>query len=187
MTVIDPNAAVLGGFQILNPEPSAADDTGGEAYENYFGFETTEKYFLPDGKQWIAFKPMNEGDRAKYEEKTQKDVTVNRRTDDAKIRLNAASDRHALILQSVCDWHMMQRTPSGEWVKVAFSSGTGGSFAQWLVRANPKIVNELHQAIQNANSWMISDLTAEAIREEIKSLQARLEEAERREAQQKNS
>lgn len=187
MTVVDPNAAVLGGFQIISPEPSAADDTGGEAYENYFGFETTEKYMLPDGKQWIAFKPMNEGERAKYEEKTQKDVTVNRRTDDAKIRLNAASDRHALLMQSVCDWHMMQKMPTGEWMKVGFSTGTGGTFAQWLGKANPKIVNELHQAIVNANGWMAAELTAEAIREEIKSLEARLEEAVKREAQQKNS
>lgn len=187
MTVTDPTATLLGGMQILNPDSSAADGTGMEEYENYFGFETTEKYTLPDGKQWIAFKPMNEGERAKYEEKTQKDVTVNRRTDDAKIKLNASQDRHALILQSVCDWHMMQRTPTGEWVKVPFSAGPGGSFAHWLARANPKIVNELHQAIQNANSWMIADMTAEAIREEIKSLEERLADAERREAHQKNS
>ncbi len=189
MTITDPNAKLLGGMQIINAEPSAADDTGSgsEVYENYFGFETTEKYMLPDGKQWIAFKPMNEGDRAKYEAKTQKDVTVNRNTNDAKISLNAAADRHALIKQSVCDWHMVQRTPSGEWISVGFSQGEGGSFAQWLVRANPKIVNELHLAIQKANSWMMADMTAEAIREEIKRLEGLLVETERREALQKNS
>ena len=187
MTITDPNATLLGGFQVISSETSAADDTGAEPYENYFGFETTAKYTLPDGRQWIAFKPMNEGERASYEEKTQKDVTVNRRTDDAKIKLNASADRHALLMQSVCDWNLMQPQPGGEWVKVGFSKGAGGTFAQWLAKANPKIVNELHQAIVNANSWMVADMTAEAIREEIKSLEEKLAEAEKREAQAKNS
>lgn len=187
MTVTDPNAAMLGGFQVINHDTSAADDTGAEAYENYFGFEVTEKFMLPDGKQWIAFKPLNEGERALFENSTQKDVTVNRRTDEAKIKMSVSSDRHALLLQSVCDWHMMQRQANGEWVKVGFSKGPGGTFAQWLSKANPKIVNALHQAIVNANDWMVAELTAEAIREEIKSLQEKLVEAEKREAQQKNS
>jgi hypothetical protein len=188
MTITDPNATpTLGGFQVIHADTSAADDTGTEPYENFFGFETTEKFMLPDGKQWIAFKPMNEGERAIYETQTQKDVTVNRRTDEAKIKMSVSNDRHALLIQSVCDWNLMQRQPSGEWMRMSFSKGAGGTFAQWLSKANPKIVNALHQAIVNANEWMVAELTAEAIREEIASLQEKLVEAEKREALQKNS
>lgn len=184
MTVTDPNQL---GFQILNPDSSGADATDEQVYENYFGFETTEKYFLPDGKQWIAFKPMNEGARAKYEAKTQKDISFNRRTDDAKVRVNASEDRHELIYESVCDWFLVQRDPTGEWLKVPFSSGKGGTFSQWLLRANPKIVNELHRAIQNANPWMIADQDPAQIKEEIARLEQMYEEAVKREEQRKNS
>lgn len=179
---------VLGGMQIINGETSGADATGGaEQYENYFGFEETVKHFLPDGKQWIAFKPLNEGERAQYEAKTQRDISFNRKTDDAKISINASSDRHALIMQSVCDWHMVQRTPTGEWVAVAFTKGSGGVFAQWLSRANPKIVNDLYAAIQRANPWMMNEMTTEMIEEEIKRLEELLSETRKREEQQKNS
>lgn len=186
MTVVNPDAL---GFQIHNADTTGgADAAGGGMYENYFGFETTEKYFLPDGKQWIAFKPMNEGARAAYEEKTMKDITLNRRTDDAKVRVNAANDRHALIVDSVCDWGLMQPDVStGEWRVVPFSKGRGGTFEQWLLRANPKIVNELFRAIQNANPWMIAEQDPKQIREEIARLEEMLKEAERREEDRKNS
>lgn len=186
MTVHEPSML---GFQVFNPDSSGADATaGGEIYENYFGFETTEKYMLPDGKQWIAFKPMNEGARASYEEKTMKDITLNRRTDDAKVRVNAANDRHALIIDSVCDWGLMQKDVStGEWRQVPFSKGRGGTFEQWLQRANPKIVNELFRAIQNANPWMIAEQDSKQIREEIERLEELLKQAERREEERKNS
>lgn len=176
------------GMQILNPTDTSGADASGDVYENYFGFETTEKYFLPDGKQWIAFKPMNEGARALYETKTQKDITLNRRNDDAKIRVNAAEDRHALIRESVCDWFLVQKDVStSEWRQIPFSGGPGGTFNQWLQRANPKIVNELHRAIQNANSWMIAEQDPEQIKEEIERLQKMLVEAETRAEQRKNS
>lgn len=186
MTVHEPGTL---GFQVINPDSSGADATSvGEIYENYFGFETTEKYVLPDGKQWIAFKPMNEGARALYEEKTQKDITLNRRNDDARVRVNAAADRHALIMDSVCDWFLVQRDVStGEWRNVPFSKGHGGTFAQWLSKANPKIVNALYRAIQNANPWMIAEQDPKQIREEISRLEEMLREAEKREAEQKNS
>lgn len=185
MTVTNPDAL---GFQILNPDTSGADATGGEMYENYFGFETTEKYVFPDGKQWIAFKPMNEGDRSRYETKTQKDITLNRRNDDAKIRINASEDRHALIRESVCDWFMMQKDPStGEWRQIPFSKNGGGTFDQWLARANPRIVNELHRAIQEANPWMLAEQDPEQLKKEIERLQDLLVQAEKREEQRKNS
>ncbi len=176
------------GAQIINQDPSGADATGEvPAYENYFGFEETVKFYLPDGKQWISFKPMNEGERSAYESKTQRDISFNRKTDDAKISIDTSKDRHALIMQSVTGWFMMQRMPDGNWTQVAYSSGAGGTFAQWLARANPKIVNDLYLAIQRANPWMNNEMTSEMIREEIKRLEELLSDTIKREEQQKNS
>lgn len=187
MTVHDNN--LLGGFQIINTEnPGGADAAEDQiTYENYFGFQETKKYFLPDGKQWIAFRPLNEGERAKYERATQKDVSFNRKSDEAKIKIDASNDRWTLIKDSVTDWFMVQPDQSGGWNKVMFSNAGGGVFDQWLAKANPKIVNELHLEIQRANSWMTADLTAEAIKEEIVRLEELLAETEKRDAQGKNS
>jgi hypothetical protein len=139
-------------------------------YEDYFGFDDRKKFMLPDGKQYIEFKPLNEGERVKYESKTSRDVKFNRRTDDAAIQMNPGEDRHALITSSVTGWLMMQRTSNG-WQPVAFSQGRGGTFEQWLAKADPKIVNDLFEAIRKANGWMIDEMTIEAIDEELKRLE----------------
>lgn len=139
-------------------------------YEDYFGFDETLKYVLPDGKQYIEFKPLTEGGRVKYESQTSRDVKFNRRTDDAAIRMNPGEDRHALITESVTGWHIVQRV-NGKVQPVAFSTGRGGTFSQWLQKANPKIVNELFEEIRKANGWMVDEMTVEAIDEELKRLQ----------------
>ena len=165
---LETDTGILGAFQ---PEFKQDEDTIGGGYEDYFGFDETLKYVLPDGKQYIEFKPLTEGDRVKYESKTSRDVKFNRKTDDAAIRMNPGEDRHALIVSSVTGWHMMQRV-GGTWQPVAFTIGSQhASFNQWLLKANPKIVNELFETIRKANGWMIDEMTVEAIDEELKRLQ----------------
>src|SRR5690242_1067293 len=78
-------------------------------YVDYFGFEKTHIFKLPDGKQWIQFKSLNEGQRAQYESKTSRDIKINRRTDDAAIKMAPAEDRHALIDASVTGWNIVRR------------------------------------------------------------------------------
>lgn len=177
--------ALLGQFQ-----PQNAEVDGNDGYQDYFGFDEIKKHFLPDGKQWIAFKPMNEGARAKYEAKTSRDIKFNRRTDDAAIRVNTADDRHEVILASVCDWHMVRRTVNG-WEPVAFDAGgkvtPGGTFAQWMAKADPKLINDLHQAIVRANPWMTSEMTVEMVDEELARLTQLRSELVEREAAEKNS
>lgn len=157
------------------------------SYVDYFGFDETHKHYLPDGKQYIEFKAMTEGQRAKYEAMTSRDIRFNRKTDDAAIRMDAASDRRALIEASVVGWNLW-KVVNGEPQPVAFSSGSGGStLSQWIQGANPRLVNDLVAAIRNANDWMTEDMTSAMIREEIVRLQEMLVQAEEREARQKNS
>lgn len=158
-----------------------------DGYQDYFGFDDTFKYYLPDGKQYIEFRVLNEGQRAKYEKKTSRDVRFNRRTDDAAIKVDAAEDRHTLITESVINWHMVKKTPKG-WQPVAFSVGSKGStFDQWLDRANPQIVNDLHSAIMKANPWMSAEMTVEMIDEELQRLNDMRKLAVEREALEKGS
>lgn len=157
------------------------------SYVDYFGFDETHKHYMPDGKQYIEFKALTEGARARYEAMTSRDIRFNRRTDDASIRMDAATDRLALIEASVVGWNLW-RVVEGQPQPVAFSAGTPGSaLSQWIKGANPRLVNDLVAAIRKANDWMTEDMTSEMIREEIVRLQEMLAQAEEREARQKNS
>lgn len=154
--------------------------TGGEGYVDYFGFGDEQVFTLPDRRQTISFKVMNEGERAKFQKKTSKDIKFNRTSGDAAIRADQAEERHELIMTSVTGWSLMRLGPGG-WQPVPFSTGSPSSaLAKWLQIADPRIVDELELAIRRANPWMQADMTVEEIDKEIERLQdLRKEVAER--------
>jgi len=140
---------------------------------DYFGFDEFETFMLPDGKQWFKFKIMNEGDRAKFQRLTNKDIKINQTTRDASIATDIADERHKLIKMSVVDWNMYAKNQTtGRFEKIDFtlSGGRGINLESWLARANPKIVDDLEFAIRQANPWMQSDMTVEEIDKEIDRL-----------------
>lgn len=154
-----------------------------EGYQDYYGFDETHDFFLPDGKQHITFRPMTEGDRARYEAQTSRDVKFNRRTDDAAIRMNPAEDRHALIVASVTGWHLVRRNRHGKFEPVPFSKGSNGAeLEKWIAATNPRIINDLVDAIRSKNPWMTENMTVEAIDQEMDKLRELREEALAREA-----
>lgn len=155
-----------------------------EGVEDYFGFDDFKTFDLPDGKQWIKFKVMNEGERAKFQRKTNKDIKINRQSGDASINADVASERHELIKTSVVDWKMYARTePGGPFQEVTFSVSSGRfNLDAWLSRTNPKIVDDLELAIRMANPWMQADMTVDEIEREISRLEDLRREAEKREA-----
>ena len=53
---------------------------------DYFAFSKTHRVYLPDGAQYFEHKVLNEGDRRKYLNSTNRDVTLNQRTGEAKLR-----------------------------------------------------------------------------------------------------
>jgi hypothetical protein len=174
-------------LSVPGPASGLPEDDVFAGYVDYYGFDEVCRYYLPDGKQYIEFKPMTEGGRAKYEAKTSRDVRFNRKTDDAAVRMNPADDRHALIVESVTGWHMVRRI-NDRWQPVAFSKGSkGAELEKWLDVANPKIVNELIDEIRKANPWMTDDMTVEMIDEEIARLQEMRTQVAEREAAGKSS
>lgn len=142
-------------------------------YEDYWSFSQTERFVLPDGKQWIAFQIMNEGQKSSYQKAINRDIKINRRSGDASIKSDIADERHALILQSVTDWNMRRGNDF-----VAFSRST---LQNWLNVADPRIVEALEFAIRKANPWLLGDLSVWDFDDEIKRLQEMREEAVKRE------
>lgn len=137
-------------------------------YEDYWGFSQTEKYYFPDGQQYIEFSVMNEGQKTMYQKSINRDIKINRRSGDASIKSDVAEERHALITNSVVDWKLRR---GKDWVvydKRIFSS--------WLNDANPRLVEALEQAIRKANPWLQGDMTVADIDEEIERLRELREE-----------
>jgi hypothetical protein len=152
-----------------------------EVYEDYFGTQDViETFFLPDGKQYIQFRPMNEGARSRFQKMTNRDVVLERSTGNARMKVDPATERHELIVASVIGWNLMRKTDNG-WQPVTFSSGSpGANLEQWLDKAPVRIVDDLEKAIRKANPWLLSELTVEEIDKEMDNLREQREELIRR-------
>lgn len=145
----------------------------GSAPVDYFGFQSTEKFYLPDGQQYIEFEIMNEGKKAKFQKLTTKDLVV-QRGGDARMKMDPAQERHELIRQSVTGWNLYR---GGN--PVPFSPT---NLKDFLELANPKLIEDLEKAIRKANPWLMGEMKSEDIRREIENLEEMLKTAEEREA-----
>ena len=159
-------------------------------YENYYSFDEQETWYFPDGKQWIKFKKMTEGDRAKYLKATRSDVHLNQKSGEARIPFDQSEDRRSLLLHSITDWHVVAFIGS-EVRPMPFQppsqGGKGGTVGQWIDRANPAILSMLEKAIRKANPWLLNEMSVEQIDKEISDLQELREAAAKREAEEGNS
>lgn len=154
--------------------PEAMQGQNEEAQQDYFGFDRTERFFLPDGKSWIEFKPLNEGRKKAFQDKTSKDLVLERTSGNARMSVLQGSERHELIKASVTDWNLMR---GGR--PIPFNAVQLGDF---LSLADPVIVENLEKAIRKANPWLLAEMTVEDIDKEIANLQEMREVAAKREA-----
>lgn len=171
---------------------SAQDADPFNGYENYYSFDETERWYFPDGKQWIDFKKLTEGDRAKYLKATRSDVHLNQKSGEARIPFDQSADRKELLLHSISDWHIVLISGDGanrRVTPIAFNPNrtAGGTTGQWIDKANPAILAQLEKAIRKANPWLLNEMSAEQIRKEIADLEELLVAAEKREAEEGNS
>ena len=143
-----------------------------QAPADYFGFQATETYTLPDGKQYIEFSIMNEGQKAKFQKMTSRDLVI-QRNQDARMKMDPANERHELIRSSVTGWNLYR---GGQ--PVVFNDR---NLKDFLELADPRIIEGLEKAIRKANPWLLSEMKSEDIREEIKNLEEMLDVALERE------
>lgn len=137
--------------------------TSVQTTEDYFGFQATERYTFPDGKQWIEFEVMNEGKKAQFQRATSRDLILERQTQNARMKTDAATDRHELIKSSVTDWNMYRQG-----VAIPFTPGALNDFLQL---ANPRIIEDIEKAIRKANPWLMAEMSSKDIRREIQNLE----------------
>jgi hypothetical protein len=161
--------------------------------ENYYSFDERERWYFPDGIQWIEFKKLTEGDRARYLKATRSDVHLNQKSGEARIPFDQSADRRELLLASITDWYIASFV-TGRPQLVPFqpttnSSGKpvlGGVVSQWIQSANPEILASLEKAIRKYNPWLLNEMSVEQIDKEIADLQELRVAAEKREEEERN-
>lgn len=152
------------------PDAEASEAT----QHDYFGFQRTEKYFLPDKISYIEFQAMNEGKKKSFQDKTSKDLVLERQSGNARMSVLQGSERHELIESCITDWNL---TRGG--VPIPFNQVQLHDF---MTLADPQIIEGLEKAIRKANPWLLAEMKASDIKREIENLQEMLKLAEEREA-----
>lgn len=161
------------------PQEVVVHDDQYAGYDDYWAVDETIKHFLPDGKQFMVIQPMNEGAKAKFQKLTSRSVVLQQKTGDAKLDVDPAAERHALIKSSVIDWHIIQRDKSGVASPAPFSPRT---LESWLDKAPAVVVEKLEHAIRLANPWLQADMTLDAMLEERDRLEELIKQKREEEA-----
>lgn len=167
-------------MEAVKDEPVATKAAETEPmYEDYFGFDDKRKWFFPDNKQYLEFQVMNEGDKAKYQRLTQRDLVLERTSGNARLKVDQGQERTSLLTTSVVGWHVVKKDKSsGSFVEVPFSTR---EFEDWLKKANPKLVEDFEKAVRKANPWLMAEMSVEDIDREIDNLREMREVAVERE------
>lgn len=130
---------------------------------DYFGFDETHTVMLPDGKSFVQHRTLNEGARRKYLNAVNRDVKFQKSTGDAIMRIASGDEKAALLKAALCGWNLIR---NGQ--PLAFNDR---NLTEFLDKASPQIIDLIHKDIQQANSWLTSDVTVEDIDKEIAELQ----------------
>lgn len=130
---------------------------------DYFGFEETYVLPLPDGRQTIEHKVLNEGQKRKYQNSINRDVVIQRATGDAKMRMAPGDERHHLLKTAITGWNMFR---NGQ--PYAFSPRNLDDF---LELAPPRIIDLIEKEVRKANPWLLQDMSVEDIDKEMANLQ----------------
>jgi hypothetical protein len=162
------------------PQPvDAAPDSFQQPQMDYFGFGGTERFLFPDKVSYVEYAIMNEGQKARFQRDTQRDLVI-QRGGDARTRMDPASERHALIETSLVGWNLKRRrSADGPLEDVPFNAQTRREF---LRDANPAIIEKIEVAIRKANPWLTAELSAKELYEQRDELDKLIKEAEEREA-----
>lgn len=146
--------------------------------DDYFGFARTEKFYFPDGVTYIEFRAMNEGEKKKFQDKTSKDLVIER-SGTTRMTMLQGSERHELIQACVVGWNL---TRNGEPLPQPDTRQGKVHLGDFLALADPRIVEDLEKAIRKANPWLMAEMKAADIKREIENLEEMLREVEKREA-----
>lgn len=147
--------------------------------EDYFAFDDEENVTLPDGITFVTIRALNEGARKKYMNNQNREITVERVTQNMKLKVESGEERHSLLEQAIVGWNLIARDKDGKTQQQACSKAAIQSF---LRTANPKIVDIIDKAVRKQNPWLRQQMTVEDIDTQIAELQELRETLEKDEA-----
>lgn len=152
-----------------------AQSTASEApvQKDYFGFGAEKEFIFPDKVSLVAYRVMNEGQRKKFQSLTQRDMVLERKSGDARVGIDPAAERHALLTTAIVGWNLVR---GGR--KVDF---TPSNLRDFLELSDPTLIDEIEKAIRKANPWLVGELSVEDIDKEIDNLTELRKEAVKRE------
>jgi hypothetical protein len=148
------------------PNASQVSESESGQQADYFGFQQTHKFVLPDKISWIEFRVMNEGEKADFQDKTSSDMVLERKSGDARMTLKQGTQRHELIKACVVGWNLKRNGTPIPFGRV--------ELADFLNLANPRIVEDLEKEIRKVNPWLLADMTSDDIKQEIHNLEEML-------------
>lgn len=149
------------------------------AVVDYFETNETQWVTLPDGVQRVLVKVLNEGERRKYLNKTNREITMNSRTRDMRMQSAIGDDLKELLVISVVDWAVQR---GGQ--PLLFNRH---SLEQALDLWPPTVIDVVANKIRDINPWLkgtVEDLPT--LREERSDLDRRIAELEAQEAKNSN-
>lgn len=150
---------------------------------NYWGSDLKYKFYLDDEsvpedeRQFIEYKKLNEGERSKYQKQISDPVLVHRGSGDARMKVDPARDRDALLRVAVCGWLLWKGDRPANFNETQFNL--------WKNAADPELIDKLEKAIRKANPWLKSDMKLEDAREERDRLIQLVEDLEAEEEEKK--
>jgi hypothetical protein len=165
-TPIPPAQPNIGPVTARELESQASEGQGpvteAPVQQEYYMTEVRERWYFPDKITYIEFKKLLEGGKAEFERRTQKDAILERRTQNVRIGMDPAAERHELIRTCVTDWNLIR---GGQLVPFNVKN-----LNDWLRVADPGMVEELAKAIRKLNPWLGGEPTIQEIDDQIAEL-----------------
>ena len=165
----------------LTPAPTPGDDpfdphaqlpvqadyfSFGETFQCFFG----EKY--GDTVSYVEHKSLNEGSRRRYLNSVNREVTLERQSGNARMKLASGDEKHLLLEEAIVGWNLIK-----DGKPVTFSKGSNGStLSQFLAMADPAVIDVIEKDVRKNNAWLLAEVTVDGIKEQIKDLEEMLEE-----------
>jgi hypothetical protein len=140
--------------------------------DDYFGLDHHENFLFPDGVSYVTIKKLNEGDRKSYVNQSNRRLAIKRATGDAEMSMAPGDEKHNLLEKAIVGWNLARRGDNGQMQPVPFNNGT---LKQFLIKANPKLIDDIEAFIHRLNPWLDSDATIEELEKEIAQLTEVLE------------
>lgn len=130
---------------------------------DYFGFDETHTVPLPDGVSWVQHQTLTEGARRKYMNDVNREVRLQKQSGDAILKMQTGEERYNLLKTAITGWNLIR---NGQ--PVPFNDN---NLKQFLDKADPKIIDEIHKDVQKHNAWLMQEVSVEDIDEQIKELE----------------